>query len=67
MSKFFDEALEESRLTRAAVRVRHVLLGFTIVLTLGAMGYVFVKIDRELDRSASVNSDNVTSLTKNVI
>jgi PAS domain S-box-containing protein len=60
MSKFFDEALEESRLTRAAVRVRHVLLGFTVAITLGAMGYVFVKIDRELDRSATVNSDNVT-------
>jgi PAS domain S-box-containing protein len=60
MSKFFDEALQESRMTRAAVRVRHVLLGFTVAVTLGAMGYVFVKIDRELDRSATVNSDNVT-------
>lgn len=60
MSKFFDEALEESRLSRAAVRVRHVILGICFCLTLGAMGYVFVKIDRELDRSASVNSDNVT-------
>lgn len=60
MSKFFDEALEDSRLARAAVRVRHVILGFTVAITLGAMGYVFVKIDRELDRSATVNSDNVT-------
>ena len=60
MSQFFDEALEESRLSRAAIRVRHVILAFTVIVTLGAMGYVFVKIDRELDRSASVNSDNVT-------
>lgn len=60
MSKFFDEALEESRLSRAAVRVRHVILGFCFVVTLAAMGYVFLKIDGELDKSASVNSDNVT-------
>lgn len=60
MSQFFDEALEETRLSRAAIRVRHVILAFTVLVTLGAMGYVFLKIDRELDRSASVNSDNVT-------
>lgn len=60
MSQFFDEALEESRLSQAAIRVRHVILAFTVIVTLGAMGYVFLKIDRELDRSSSVNSDNVT-------
>lgn len=60
MTKFFDEALEEGRLHRAAVRVRHLTLAFTFVVTLGAMGYVFLQIDGELDRSSSVNSDNVT-------
>lgn len=60
MTKFFDEALEESRLHRAAVRVRHVTLAFTFLVTLAAMGYVFLQIDGELDRSSSVNSDNVT-------
>lgn len=60
MSKFFDEVLEESRLSRAAVRVRQAILGICFVVTLAAMGYVFLKIDGELDRSASVNSDNVT-------
>ena len=60
MSQFFDEALKESRLERAAVRVRHLILGITFMATLAAMGYVFLKIDRELDRSSSVDSDNVT-------
>lgn len=60
MTKFFDEALEESRLSRIAVRIRHLTLGLTFVVTLSAMGYVFIKIDGELDRSSSVNSDNVT-------
>ena len=60
MSQFFDEALQESRLSQSAVRIRNLLLAITVVLTLGAMGFVFLKIDRELDRSASVNSDNVT-------
>ena len=60
MSQFFDEALQETRLARAAVRVRHLILAFTFFVTLGAMAYVFSKIDRELDRSSSVDSDNVT-------
>lgn len=60
MSQFFDEALQETRLARAAVRVRHLILAFTFFITLGAMAYVFSKIDRELDRSSSVDSDNVT-------
>lgn len=60
MTKFFDEALEEGRIHRAAVRVRHITLAFTFVVTLAAMGYVFLQIDGELERSSSVNSDNVT-------
>ena len=60
MSQFFDEALEESNLTHAALRVRHVILGFVVIVTLFAMAYVFLEIDRELERSSSVNSDNVT-------
>lgn len=60
MSQFFDEALQETRLARAAVRVRHLILAITFFATLGAMAYVFSKIDRELDRSSSVDSDNVT-------
>lgn len=60
MSKFFDEALEESRVARAAIRVRNAVLVATFLATLAAMAYVFAKIDAELDHSASVNSDNVT-------
>ncbi|WP_434615545.1 response regulator [Tabrizicola sp. M-4] len=60
MSQFFDEALQETRLARAAVRVRHLILGITFFATLGAMAFVFTKIDQELDRSSSVDSDNVT-------
>lgn len=60
MSQFFDEALQETRLARAAVRVRHLILGITFIATLGAMAFVFTKIDQELDRSSSVDSDNVT-------
>ena len=60
MNQFFDEALEESNLTHAAIRVRHVILGFVVIVTLFAMAYVFLEIDRELERSGSVNSDNVT-------
>ena len=60
MSQFFDEALQESRLSRAAVRVRDLLVGLTFVITLAAMGYVFLGIDRQLERSSSVDSDNAT-------
>lgn len=60
MSLFFNEALEDSRLTRAAMRTRHIILGVVGALTLAAMAFVFLGIDRELDRSKSVNSDNVT-------
>jgi PAS domain S-box-containing protein len=60
MSQFFDEALQESRLTRAAVRVRDLLVGLTFVITLAAMGYVFLGIDQELERTSSVESDNAT-------
>lgn len=60
MSQFFDEALQESRLTRAAVRVRDLIVGLTFVITLAAMGYVFLGIDQELERSSSVDSDNAT-------
>lgn len=60
MNQFFSEVLEETNLTHAAIRVRHVILGFVVFVTLSAMAYVFIEIDRELDRSSSVNSDNVT-------
>jgi PAS domain S-box-containing protein len=58
MSQFFDEALQESRLSRATVRVRDFLVGLTFVITLAAMGYVFLGIDQQLERSSSVDSDN---------
>ncbi|MBA4351478.1 MAG: hypothetical protein C0427_09565 [Rhodobacter sp.] len=58
MSQFFDEALQESRISRATVRVRDFLVGLTFVITLAAMGYVFLGIDQQLERSSSVDSDN---------
>jgi PAS domain S-box-containing protein len=60
MSQFFDEALQESRLARTAVRVRQIILGLTFIVTLATMGYVFLGIDQELERSSSVDSDNAT-------
>lgn len=60
MSQFFDEALQESRLARTAVRVRQLVLGLAFLVTLVTMGYVFHGIDQELERSSSVDSDNAT-------
>ncbi len=60
MSQFFDEALQENRLARAAVRMRQLVIALTFVVTLATMGYVFFGIDQELERSSSVDSDNAT-------
>ena len=60
MSQFFDEALQESRLARAAVRIRQAVLVLVILVTLAMMANVFQHIDHELERSSSVNSDNAT-------
>jgi PAS domain S-box-containing protein len=60
MSQFFDEALQESRLARAAVRIRQAVLVLVILVTLAMMGNVFLHIDHELERTSSVNSDNAT-------
>ncbi|NBE09107.1 response regulator [Paragemmobacter ruber] len=60
MSQFFDEVLQESRIARAAVRIRQVVLALVILVTLAVMANVFLQIDHELERSSSVNSDNAT-------
>ncbi len=60
MSQFFDEALQESRIARAAVRVRQAVLALVVLLTLAVMAYVFLNIDHELERSSSVTTDNAT-------
>jgi PAS domain S-box-containing protein len=56
----FNEALEETRSTRAAQRVRSAILALVGLLTIGATAYIFTDIDRQLDRASSVDSDNVT-------
>lgn len=56
----FNEALEETRTTRAAQRVRNGILVVVGLLTVAATAYVFTDIDRQLERWSSVDSDNVT-------
>ncbi|MBC2834747.1 response regulator [Paragemmobacter straminiformis] len=56
----FNEALEETRTTRAAQRVRNLILVVVGLVTVAATAYVFTDIDHQLERSSSVDSDNVT-------
>ncbi len=59
MSLFY-QALEETRLSRAAARARNLVLGCVGLAVLGATFYIFTDIDRQLERASSVDSDNVT-------
>lgn len=59
MSLFY-EALEETRRIRATQRVRTLILAIVGLLTVAATVYVFTDIDKQLERTLSVDSDNVT-------
>lgn len=56
----FDEALEETRLSRATARARNLVLGTVGLLVAAAIFYVFTDIDRQIERASSVDADNVT-------
>lgn len=59
MSLFY-EALEETRISRAAARIRNLILALVGVIVVIATLYVFTDIDRQLERAAFVDSDNIT-------
>jgi PAS domain S-box-containing protein len=60
MSQFFSEALDGGRHTQLAVRLRNVGLALVAGLTLVAVLLVYLDIDRQLDHSSTIDSDNVT-------
>lgn len=60
MSLFFSEGVQSHRPTPAGARWRQVSFALAAAVTIASMGFVFVEIDRQLERSGSTDSDNVT-------
>lgn len=60
MSQFFSEAFAAERSVRVAGHVRRMGLALVAAVTLAAVIFVFFEIDRQLDRSRTTDSDNIT-------